>query len=163
MPSLNVSIGGVSSPWRGTFLGVYLPGIVSVIHIPPLPPQKGLGTRHTTGRDLGPGMPTPEKGPGTRHIHPTPKDLGSGTPLTDTYLWKQYLPTTSFAGGNNINETDWLVWADITDIHCNSWIEKPLIVKNKVNCTHGHMDWYVLVAKKPPALCLSLFSLEANS
>ena len=117
----------------------------------------------TPGRDLGPGMPTPEKGPGTRHIHPTPKDLGSGTPLTDTYLWKQYLPTTSFAGGNNINETDWLVWADITEIHCNSWIEKPLIVKNKVNCTHGHMDWYVLVAKKPPALCLSLFSLEANS
>ena len=36
---------------------------------------------------------------------------------------------------NNINEAHWLV---LTDIHCNSWIERPLVVYKKRNCIHVH-------------------------
>ena len=72
----------------------YLPGIPP----PSIPPS----------RDWGPGIPSPSKGPGTRHTHPlqNPAMEGTwdqGTPPVNRHTLVttlHYLPTTSLAGRN---------------------------------------------------------------
>ena len=59
MPPPDVSIWGAPSPGRGTFLGVFLPGVVSVTHIPQPPPPEGTWDQAY-----------PWKGPVTRDAHP---------------------------------------------------------------------------------------------
>ena len=45
-----------------------------------IPPLVYRPLWYTLGGDLGPGMQTPQKGPGTRYTHPPGRDLGPNIP-----------------------------------------------------------------------------------
>ena len=106
------------------------------------------------GRDLGPGIPTSQKGPRTRHTPSPHKDLERGTEHTqptgghnDRHLWKHYFPGTSLAGGKNARMRCYE--RNLTNVNYRSLRNELKILYASCFCSDIRLTWNISSSRRP--------------